>query len=343
MKDGKRCSGSIPYGYNRVPSDKQALVVDPVAAEVVKRIFLLANEGKSTRAIAEKLTEEKVLIPSAYAKEYHPEQYNGQKYSNPNLWGMSTVRGILERQEYLGHTVLRKTVGTNFKLHKRKSTAQDEQYLFQNTHEPIISQELWDSVHRRRKRVQRASAWGSHTNRLSGYLYCADCGRRLTLQTHYSKRDGSVQYSYRCGGYASRVNSCTAHSISADNVEALVLSSVRRFSRFVLQDENAFAAELQSLWILWIVRLLALPVIALLYAAGFVLNLLYGICGSIGMILAGLGGFAAFLALLDGSYAQAAASALVALLLCPFAAPMLLSLAGSALIVAASAIFAWLF
>ena len=78
-------------------------------------------------------------------------------------------------------------------------------------------------------------------------------------------------------------------------------------------------------------------------AAGFVLNLLYGICCSIGMILAGLGGFAAFLALLDGSYAQAAASALVALLLCPFAAPMLLSLAGSALIVTAAALFAWLF
>ena len=68
-------------------------------------------------------------------------------------------------------------------------------------------------------------------------------------------------------------------------------------------------------------RFLALPVIALLYVAGFVLNLLYGICGSIGVILAGLGSFAAFLALLDGSYAQAAASAIVALLLCPFAAP----------------------
>ena len=67
------------------------------------------------------------------------------------------------------------------------------------------------------------------------------------------------------------------------------------------------------------------------------------ICGSIGMILAGLGGFAAFLALLDGSYAQAAASGLEALLLCPFAAPMLLSLAGSALIVTAAALFAWLF
>lgn len=96
--------------------------------------------------------------------------------------------------------------------------------------------------------MNRASAWGTHTNRLSGYLYCADCGRRLTLQTHYSKKDGSTQYSYRCGGYASRVNGCTAHSISADNVEALILASVKRFSRFVLKDEETFALELQSLW-----------------------------------------------------------------------------------------------
>ena len=248
MKDGKRCSGSIPYGYNRLPSDKQTLVVDPVASEVVKHIFLLANEGKSPRAIAEQLTEEKVLIPAAYAKEYHPEQYNGIKFSDPYLWGVSTVRTILERQEYLGHTVLRKSVSTNFKLHKRKTTDEAEQYVFPNTHEAIISQELWDSVLKRRSRVNRASAWGSHNNRLSGYLYCADCGRRMTLQTHYSKTDRSVQYSYRCGGYASRVNSCTSHSISTDNVEALILSSVKRFSRFVLNDEQAFALELQSLW-----------------------------------------------------------------------------------------------
>ena len=248
MKDGKRCSGSIPYGYNRLPNDKQTLVVDPVASEVVKRIFLLANEGKSPRTIAELLTEEKVLIPAAYAKKYHPEQYNGTKFSNPYLWGTSSVRTILGRQEYLGHTVLRKSVSTNFKLHKRKETDEDEQYVFQNTHEPIISQELWDSVQKRRCRVNRASAWGTHTNRLSGYLYCADCGRRLTLQTHYSKKDGSTQYSYRCGGYASRVNGCTAHSISADNVEALILASVKRFSRFVLKDEETFALELQSLW-----------------------------------------------------------------------------------------------
>ena len=105
-----------------------------------------------------------------YAKKYHPEQYNGTKFSNPYLWGTSSVRTILGRQEYLGHTVLRKSVSTNFKLHKRKETDEDEQYVFQNTHEPIISQELWDSVQKRRCRVNRASAWGTHTNRLSGYF-----------------------------------------------------------------------------------------------------------------------------------------------------------------------------
>jgi hypothetical protein len=248
MKDGKRCSGSIPYGYNRVKGDKQTLVVDPEAAEVVKRIFQLANEGKSPRAIAELLTEEKVLIPAAHAKEHHKEQYKGEKFADPYLWLASSVRKILDRKEYLGHTILHKSVGTNFKLHKRKETAEEEQYMFPNTHEAIISQELWDSVQQRRKRVERATAWGSHKHRLSGYLYCADCGRRMNLQTHYNKKDGSIQYSFRCGGYAREANSCTAHGISADSVEALLLSSIQRLSRFVLKDEEAFALELQSLW-----------------------------------------------------------------------------------------------
>lgn len=248
MKDGKRCSGSIPFGYNRLPTDKQTLVVDPVASEVIKHIFLLANEGNSPRQIAAVLTEEKILIPSAYAKKYHPEQYNGLNFADPYLWSESCIRTILNRQEYLGHTVLRKSISTNFKLHKRKATNEDEQYVFHNTHEPIISQELWDSVQKRKKRAKRATARGTHTNRLSGFLYCADCGRRMTLQTHYSKKDRLLQYSYRCGGYASKVNSCTAHSISADHVEALILSTVKRFSRFVLNDEEAFAKELQALW-----------------------------------------------------------------------------------------------
>lgn len=248
MKDGKRCSGSIPYGYNRLPGDKQTLVVDPVASQVVKRIFVLANEGKSPGEISDILYEDKVLIPAAYLKEYHEEQYNGYTFADPYRWQTSTVRKILDRQEYIGHTVLRKSVGTNFKLHKRRLTSEDEYYVFPNTHEPIISQELWDSVQRRRKRVERAAARGTHHHRLSGYMYCADCGRRMTLQTHYSRKDGSTQYSFRCGGYSSKVNFCTPHSITADHMEELILSTVQRIARRVMVDEEAFAEELKRLW-----------------------------------------------------------------------------------------------
>ena len=248
MKDGMRCSGSIPYGYKRKPDDKQTLIVDEPAAEVVRKIFRLVCQGNSTTAIAEMLTAEKVLIPSAYAALNQTKNCRHKNVADPYRWSATTVGYILDRQEYLGHTVLRKSVSTNFKLHKRKNTDEDEQYVFYNTHEPIISQELWDSVQKRKKRANRTAAKGTHSNRLSGYLYCADCGRRMTLQTHYSKKDRSVQYSYRCGGYASKVNSCSAHSISADNVEALILSAVKRLSRFVLNDEEAFAKELQALW-----------------------------------------------------------------------------------------------
>lgn len=88
-----------------------------------------------------------------------------------------------------------------------------------------------------------------------------------------------------------------------------------------------------------IVRILVSPIVVLLFVAGMLLCLLYAICASIGTLLASLGVFAALLALLDGSYAEALASALVALLLCPFAAPRLLHWTGSGLILAATMLF----
>lgn len=126
MNDGKRCSGSIPYGYNRLPGDKQTLVVDPVASKVVKHIFALAADGYNPPTIAKKLTEEEVLIPSAYTLQYHPEQCNRKSEWGCTRWNPTTVREILERQEYLGHTVLRKTIGTNFKTDARRSSTDEE-------------------------------------------------------------------------------------------------------------------------------------------------------------------------------------------------------------------------
>lgn len=167
MNDGKRCSGSIPYGYNRLPEDKQTLVVDPVASQVVKHIFELAAEGLTPLAIARQLTEEKVLIPSAYTLQYHPEQCNLKAEYGCTNWNANTVREILSRQEYLGYTVLRKTIGTNFKTNERHVATDEERLVFEDTHEPIVDSELWE--HRQcSHRTKAKTAESPLTVRISG-------------------------------------------------------------------------------------------------------------------------------------------------------------------------------
>lgn len=162
MSDGKRCSGSIPYGYNRLPEDKQTLVVDPVASQVVKHIFELAAEGLTPPAIARQLTGEKMLIPSAYTLQYHPEQCNRKAEYGCTNWNANTIREILSRQEYLGHTVLRKTIGTNFKTDERRFATDEERLVFEDTHEPIVDSELWERAHRRLKHATRRIKEGTH-------------------------------------------------------------------------------------------------------------------------------------------------------------------------------------
>ena len=249
MADGKRCSGSIPFGYNRMPGDKQTLVVDPVASLVVKRIFDMADTGMSPTQIAKQLQEEQVLIPSAYTAKFHPEQNNGKRYFDPYGWSNTTVNAILDRQEYLGHTILKKSVSTNFKTDKRRSTSEDEQYIFYFTHEAIVSQELWDSVQKQRVRSPRKTPAGTYQqHKLSGYLFCSDCGSRMALQSAKKHKDGDPDdryYSFRCGAYGQRGTECSAHYVNAEAVEGLILSSIQRMSKFVIEDEAAFAEQLR--------------------------------------------------------------------------------------------------
>ena len=83
MKNGMRCSGSIPYGYKRTKEDKQLLLVDEPAAEVVRKIFRLACQGIGVTAIAEMLSAEKILIPSAHAAKYFPEIADTARLQTP--------------------------------------------------------------------------------------------------------------------------------------------------------------------------------------------------------------------------------------------------------------------
>ena len=245
MNDGKRCSGSIPYGYNRLPGDKQTLVVDPVASEVVKRIFKMASEGINPGEIARRLQADQVLIPSAYTAKYHPKQSNKRQYHDQYAWSGTVVHEILKRQEYLGHTVLRKSISENFKLHKRRAATEEERLVFESTHEPIIDQATWDLAHSLIKHCPKRTPAGTYTHRLSGLVYCADCGSRMSFNG--SPAGSKNNPSFRCGGY-SNGKGCTYHHISAKSLENILLVSIQRIFSYVLQDEEAFARKLQEQW-----------------------------------------------------------------------------------------------
>ena len=143
MRDGKRVSGAVPYGYYRKPEDKQTLYVDEASASVVRRIFQLACDGMGATAIADTLSEDKILIPSAYARQNHPEDCQCTNYHDPYTWNATTVGYILNRREYLGHTVLGKTTRDNFKTKRKRIANEDELLVFYNTHEAIIDQETY--------------------------------------------------------------------------------------------------------------------------------------------------------------------------------------------------------
>jgi len=105
MEEGKRVSPSVPYGYYRNPKNKQELLVDKESAKVVKRIYRLVIEGYGVTHIADILTKDKVLIPSAYAQIHYPENNHSSKkrgIEDPYFWTPTTVGYILEKREIDG-------------------------------------------------------------------------------------------------------------------------------------------------------------------------------------------------------------------------------------------------
>lgn len=252
MQDGKRCSGAIPYGYRRDPEDKNHLLIDEEAAKVVRRIYQMVIDGMGSQAIANQLTADNVLIPSAYLEQSEHGESRNHSYHDPCRWNCTAVSYILDKQEYMGHTVLGKTICENFKTKKRRKARPDELIIFENTHEPIIDAEIWHLVQKLRRRTRRKLANGSYSHRLSGLVYCADCGKRLSYSSPQSQHrpDGKTydaDSSFRCPTYKSMYGECTMHYIKSSTLDKLVDEAVRKIARYVLRNEQAFLEQVRVL------------------------------------------------------------------------------------------------
>ena len=242
MEKGLRCSGSIPYGYLRDPQDKQHLVVDEEPAAIVRRIFQMVIEGYGVMAIADALTADKIMIPSAYAKCNCPENNHCNSFHDPYRWSATAIGYILEKREYMGHTVLGKTITENYKTKKRRKARPEELMIFKNTHEAIVDEETWELAHRLKKTVRRPSYPDRPANPLTGIVYCADCGRKMTHRQPGPKKKKiyDADDAYVCGSYRQLTRDCTMHFVKTSALQNLILSSIREVSSFVRKDEKEF-------------------------------------------------------------------------------------------------------
>ena len=243
-KSGKHLTGTVIYGYLWNEARDQWLV-DPEAADVVKRIFAMTIDGYGPYQIASKLKEEKVLIPSAYLAQ-HGEGVNKNKtFKDVYGWGSSTICNLLEKREYLGHTINFKT-RKHFKDKKSHYVPEDEWTIFENTHEAIIDQQTFDLVQKIRGNVRRyPDGWGEAAP-LTGLLYCADCGGKMYVhRTNNGKRISQ----YTCSQY-SKVpvgKLCTTqHRINEDVVLSLVSEMLKAIAEYAKHDRAEFVRVVQE-------------------------------------------------------------------------------------------------
>ena len=243
-KSGKHLTGTVIYGYLWNEARDQWLV-DPEAADVVKRIFAMTIDGYGPYQIASKLKSEKVLIPSAYLAQ-HGEGVNKNKtFKDVYGWGSSTICNILEKREYLGHTINFKT-RKHFKDKKSHYVPEDEWTIFENTHEAIIDQQTFDLVQKIRGNVRRyPDGWGEAAP-LTGLLYCADCGGKMYVhRTNNGKRISQ----YTCSQY-SKVpvgKLCkTQHRINEDVVLSLVSEMLKAIAEYAKHDRAEFVRVVQE-------------------------------------------------------------------------------------------------
>lgn len=259
--EGKHTTNNAIYGYRKSEEDKNQWVIDEEAAEVVRRIYRMSLEGKGPYEIARILSEEQIERPSYYlAKRGLGTCRSNNNTATPYVWRGATVRDILSKPEYMGHTVNFRSYKESYKDKRAKKTPKEDWVIFKNTQEAIVSEEMWNKVQELRKTVRRTDTDGEATP-FTGLLYCADCGAKM-----YNHRGGAGRArnwkgelngkrrpdrdEYNCSTYnlsrQSYDKQCSQHYIRTEVVRKLVLETIKAVSDYVITNEEEFINRIYS-------------------------------------------------------------------------------------------------
>lgn len=235
MERGQYLGTYAPLGYKKDPQDKHHLIIDEETAPIVRRIFTMRCQGSSFRSIATTFNEERVPSPkeSYYrrAGKQNPAKENG-------LWNKSSINVILQNEVYIGNMVQGKAGTISYKNHRLINKPEEQWVRVENTHEPLIGMDVWDTVRALEEKGFTPHKYSNGSQSMFvGLLRCADCGFTMKAQT--DTRGQMPRVSFICGNYSrSGKVACTVHTISERVLTELVLGAIRDHARMIAYDEQ---------------------------------------------------------------------------------------------------------
>lgn len=224
QKEGKWVC-AVPYGYRITNTKEMTYDIDPPAAEIVREVFRLYNNGWGYKKIANHLTDQGV--PTPRANEIAQKEARGQttKRTARQAWSLATVQGMLSNDFYIGTLRQKKYRRTGINGSDEQVDGQ-EQLVFENAHTPIIAPSTFAYTQELLRQRSRGHYRGEkkYPTPYSGYLFCGDCGSPL-----FSRSRPNLPPQYVCGSYLRRGRkACTAHQIRVDQLDRLLKRYIRR-------------------------------------------------------------------------------------------------------------------
>ena len=228
-----------PYGYIKKPDDPRFWVVEPEAAEVVRRIYRMALEGYGLAETAAQLAADGVVNPTYYWRNRGTSRGGSKSTVEPTKWGHTTVKKILTLQEYCGDVINFKSYSKSYKMKKRIENPEENRAIFLNVHEAIIDRQTWEKVQALQKGTRRKKPTVTQEPSVfSGLLKCPECGGNLNF--HFNQNNHDIKF-FSCQNHNSGYRKCsTTHYIRLDFLEQVVLYEVKRLAYFASEYENDF-------------------------------------------------------------------------------------------------------
>ena len=226
-----------PYGYIKNPDDPRFWVVEPEAAEVVRRIYRMALEGYGLAEIAARLAADGVVNPTYYWRSRGTSRGGSKSTVEPTKWGHTTVKKILTLQEYCGDVINFKSYSKSYKMKKRIENPEENRAIFLNVHEAIIDRQTWEKVQALQKGTRRKKPTVTQEPSVfSGLLKCPECGGNLNF--HFNQNNHDIKF-FSCQNHNSGYRKCSkTHYIRLDFLEQVVLYEVKRLACFASEYEN---------------------------------------------------------------------------------------------------------